>query len=227
MTSELSTTNLVPAANIRPAEDSPEASPRRHDVIDELARLDEAVYRAIEQTNTPIIDAPLRRVAAVADYSALWFGIAALLFVFGGHSGRRAALTGMAAIGLNSSIVNVPIKRAAKRDRPVRAAEYDNDARRLRMPKSRSFPSTHASSALAFATAVSAARPELGWALRTLAAIVAYSRVHCGVHYPGDALAGALVGITVGEGTALLIDGLVDHFQPRRTFFLSRLARWL
>lgn len=220
--------SLQQEADLTPvAPEAGAAHSRPHTVIDELTRLDEAVYRAIEQTSTPIIDMPLRRVAAVADYSALWLGISAVLFVLGGHSGRRAALTGMAAVGLNAAIVNIFIKRAARRKRPVRASDDDTSARHLRMPTSRSFPSTHAASALAFATAVSESKPELGWALRTLAAVVAYARVHCGVHYPGDALAGALVGITVGEGTALLIDALVGHFAPRRVFLLSRLGRWL
>ncbi len=34
--------------------------------------------------------------------------------------------------------------------------------------------------------------------LRFLAAAVAYSRVHSGVHYPGDVVVGSLVGGAVG-----------------------------
>ena len=37
--------------------------------------------------------------------------------------------------------------------------------------------------------------------LRALAALVAYSRVHTGVHYPGDVLAGALIGTTLAQLT--------------------------
>jgi membrane-associated phospholipid phosphatase len=35
--------------------------------------------------------------------------------------------------------------------------------------------------------------------LRALAVSVAYSRVHTGVHYPADVIAGALVGVTLAE----------------------------
>jgi membrane-associated phospholipid phosphatase len=37
--------------------------------------------------------------------------------------------------------------------------------------------------------------------LSALAALVAYSRVHTGVHYPGDVLAGGLIGTTLAQLT--------------------------
>ena len=55
------------------------------------------------------------------------------------------------------------------------------------MPHSLSFPSGHSASAFAFATTVGHMVPVSppAYALRA-AALVAYSRVHTGVHYPGD-----------------------------------------
>jgi undecaprenyl-diphosphatase len=173
------------------------------DVLHQLHGLDLAVYRAVEQSSTPAIDRTLRRISRLANYSQLWIAVAALLFAFGGRSGRRAAVTGLAAIGLNSFLVNIPLKSIARRRRPERAEAPDGNVRHVPMPTSRSFPSGHSASAFAFATAVSAFRPELGWGLRAAAALVAYSRVHCGVHYPGDVLVGSLIGIGVGESTAL------------------------
>ena len=66
-------------------------------------------------------------------------------------------------------------------------------------PSSRSFPSGHSASGFAFATAAGAELPWLAPPLRLLAAAVAYSRVHTGVHYPGDAVAGSLIGTGVGQ----------------------------
>jgi membrane-associated phospholipid phosphatase len=43
----------------------------------------------------------------------------------------------------------------------------------------------------------------VGAPLRGLAAVVAYSRVHTGVHYPGDVIVGSVVGATIGEATVL------------------------
>jgi undecaprenyl-diphosphatase len=81
------------------------------------------------------------------------------------------------------------------------------------MPASTSFPSGHAASGFAFAAAVGRDLPWLGLALRFLAAAVAYSRVHTGVHYPGDAVAGALIG----EGTGQAVAGLMDRRAARRS----------
>ena len=105
-------------------------------------------------------------------------------------------------------MVNLPVKYAARRARPDRAAEGVPAERWVEMPTSTSFPSGHSASAFAFATAVAGTLPALGFPLRGLAATVAYSRVHTGVHYPGDVIVGALMGASIGEATALLVRGV-------------------
>jgi len=169
----------------------------------QLAAVDKAVYRAVAETPTPTLDEPLRRLSGLANNSALWLVIAGGLFLVGGKRGRRAALTGVAAIGLNSALVNLPMKYASQRSRPDRTGAGVPSARWVEMPTSTSFPSGHSASAFAFTTAVSAELPALTIPLRALAAAVAYSRVHTGVHYPGDVVAGSLVGATVGEAATL------------------------
>ena len=39
---------------------------------------------------------------------------------------------------------------------------------------------------------------------------MAYSRVHTGVHYPGDTVVGSLIGASTG----LAVAGLLDHGSP-------------
>ena len=78
------------------------------------------------------------------------------------------------------------------------------------MPASTSFASGHAASGFAFASAIGREQPWLGLALRFLAAAVAYSRVHSGVHYPGDAVVGSLIGASTGQAVA----GLMDRLPP-------------
>ena len=55
-----------------------------------------------------------------ANMSRIWFAAAAVLFKFGGRSGKRAGIRGLASIGVTSAIVNFLIKPLVKRKRPAR-----------------------------------------------------------------------------------------------------------
>jgi membrane-associated phospholipid phosphatase len=167
-----------------------------------LGRMDRAVYRAVAEISTPLLDGPLRRVSDFANFSKPWFLTAAALAVFGGPRGRRAALTGVAAIGVTSLVVNQPMKLAGERRRPDRTRLGVPESRWVRMPSSTSFPSGHSGSAAAFAVSVGDVLPELRLPLRAAAAIVIFSRVYTGVHYPGDVVVGATVGALLGRGTS-------------------------
>ena len=160
----------------------------------EVNRLDLAVYSAIAATPTPTLDRAFRRLSHAADYSKLWLASATLLATIGGAGGRRAAVNGLAATGLTSAVVNLVLKPLGRRRRPDRELYRVPVARQVEMPKSTSFPSGHSASAFAFATGVASESPSAGIPLSALAALVAYSRVHTGVHYPGDAVVGSVTG---------------------------------
>ena len=178
-----------------PARSRPGAEPvTRRGVWGELNRLDTAVYAAIARTPTPGLDQALGRLSRAADFSKLWLGSAFALAAFGGEQGRRAAGNGIASLALTSALVNAVLKPIWGRRRPERVKHRVPFARRVRMPKTRSFPSGHAASGFAFATGVASAAPVPGGLLTALAALVAYSRVHTGVHYPSDVVAGAVIG---------------------------------
>lgn len=174
-----------------------------HEVLD----LDRAVYAAVHATPTPQIDAALARISRAADRSLLWMGVAGALAV-SGRRRRRAALVGLAALGATSTTVNLLVKPGSRRGRP--SLEGSVRTHGVRMPGSHSWPSGHTASAFAFSTAVGAGAPELDTVLRLAATAVAYSRVHTGVHYPGDVMAGALIGAGMGS----LTHHLARRFTP-------------
>ncbi len=178
----------------------------------ELGAVDRAVYQAVAETPTPRLDGPVRRLSNAANYSGLWLGMAAAIAVLGDGRGRRAALEGVLAIGATSAAVNLGIKPLARRRRPERASATAEHARFVSMPGSTSFPSGHSASAFAFAYAVGRHLPGLAVPIRLLAGGVAYSRVHTGVHYPGD----VAIGSIVGAGTAAMLAAVIDGISRAR-----------
>jgi membrane-associated phospholipid phosphatase len=174
--------------------------------VGELDRLDRAVYEAIAQTSTPRLDRTMRTLSKAADYSKLSLAVATTLALAAGPEGRRAAARGLASVATTATLVNAVIKPLARRRRPDRALALVPSARHVDMPRSRSFPSGHTAAAFAFATGAGRALPWTAPPLSALAALVGYSRIHTGVHYPVDVIAGALCGVTLAEVTGLWLD---------------------
>jgi len=163
----------------------------------QLSALDHAVFRAIEVTPTPVLDGFLVRVSNAANNSRIWLVTAGAVAAGGGERGRRVAADAVLAIGMASVVSNLVLKPLYRRRRPPAAAE-EPSTRQVRHPTSASFPSGHAASAFAFASVMGEGIPPTWMPLHLSAGLVAYSRVHTGVHYPSDVVAGALVGAFCG-----------------------------
>jgi len=155
----------------------------------ELGAVDRAVYEAVARTPTGALDGPVRRLSGAADKSRLWL-----------------------AIAVTSATVNLGVKPIARRGRPDRAQPALFEGRHVPMPRSASFPSGHSASAFAFAYAVGRHLPVLAVPIRLLAVAVAYSRVHTGVHYPGD----VVIGSVTGAGTAAMVAAVADRATRAR-----------
>ncbi len=141
----------------------------------------------------------LLRLSTAANHGRLWLAIAVVL---GARKGplRRGAIRGTGSMAASSLLVNAVLKRLFGRVRPD--LENLQAHRRLRRePGSLSFPSGHSSSAAAFVTGLAMESPLAGAALAPVALGVGYSRVHVGVHYPGDVVAGLAVGGAVAAAT--------------------------
>jgi membrane-associated phospholipid phosphatase len=104
----------------------------------------------------------------------------------------RDACTVLASIAVNE-VITVGLKYSIKRKRPF--VTYP-DITKKSGAGSPSFPSGHTSSAFATATSMSLLYKK--WYVTvpayTWAGTVGYSRMHLGVHYPSDVLAGAIIG---------------------------------
>ena len=175
-------------------------------LLGDAERIDRALYRAVAQTPTPRLDSAMRRLTRAADYSKLSIASSIALSVVGGEEGRRAAVSGLACVATTSAAVNLVVKPLARRRRPNRAEGGVPESRHVTMPMSASFPSGHTAAAVAFASGASRVVPLASVPLHGLAAVVGYSRVHTGVHYPGDVVAGALIGAVVADLAVAMIN---------------------
>lgn len=148
--------------------------------------------------------APLTTLFVVA--SAWWvkWPLLAAIGAFGDtRAGRRvprAAAVASVAAGLGA-LLATGLKEVVDRTRPPLA---DADVTALvGVPGSPSFPSGHAATAFAAATAVAVLHPRLRVPALAIAALVALSRVYLGVHYWLDVAAGAALGVAIGLALAL------------------------
>jgi undecaprenyl-diphosphatase len=98
-------------------------------------------------------------------------------------------------LGIESALVNGPVKMLFRRTRPVHEGPRPH---RLRQPRSSSFPSGHATAAF-FGAALLRDDDPLWPLYYAMAVIVAASRVHVKIHHASDVIGGVAVGVVLGE----------------------------
>ncbi len=113
-----------------------------------------------------------------------------------------------------SSVHTYALKYLVNRERP--AYRYP-DIQALTSERYHSFPSGHTSNAFCTATSLSlnfkkwyVVLPSFAWA-----ATVGYSRMHLGVHYPSDVLAGALLGAGSAYATYKVNKWLKKYYKQK------------
>jgi len=132
-------------------------------------------------------------------------GIAAVIAVLGGRKGRLVAAEALLATSATSAIANLAAKNFVRRTRPETSVPK---SRRVERPDSSSFPSGHTASAAAFSAIVGNRIASLYVPINVAATSVGFSRVYTGVHYPGDVLAGWMLG--------RLVAGTVNMLWPKK-----------
>jgi len=135
----------------------------------------------------------------IETYGTYVIGIAAALLWLASRPGgdrkwKIAAGSALASAAV-ALLVNKVVSTAWHRDRPYQTHHVAH----LWGPRKTdaSFPSDHASAAFAIAVAILLIDPLVGLAYLLLAALIAIGRVVVGEHYPGDVLAGALIGTVI------------------------------
>lgn len=184
----------------------------------ETIQLDEAILRAINSFASSELDTAaviITQLGGIIGTSVLTIGIAVLLW---GRAKRRMAtllVTGVAGAGL----LNLLLKAVFQRDRP-------NLWERLVTENTHSFPSGHAmaSSALALSLIVIFWPTRWRWLVISIAglfmAVIGFTRLYLGVHYPSDILAGWVVS---AAWVGAMVYALTYHTTLRKLFRKKRL----
>lgn len=126
-----------------------------------------------------------------------WYLIMALAILSDPRKGTRVVHHTVLPLSTASSLVEFPIKVYFHRGRPFIA--FIQAVVIGKKPGSWSFPSGHSASAFAGAWLLSRDFPDQGSFFFLLAALVGFSRIYLGDHYPGDVLSGALSGMALAE----------------------------
>ncbi len=139
----------------------------------------------------PAIEAIGKGLGRIGEYGIVWLAIGVVLAIADPNQRDAwlvAGILGPVAIGLN-----FVVKVLVRRQRPV----LDGLPPLGGAPSSLTFPSAHATSSFACATAMTRIAPEAA-VLFLLAAAIAACRPYLGMHYPSDVLGGVLIGTALG-----------------------------
>lgn len=154
------------------------------------------------------LDPVMVTATAAGTKGAVWLALAAIVFLTTFHRAHEAALWSVAALTLAEAVVNLVLKPLVRRERPFR--RHRRVRVLVRLPGPHSWPSAHAASSAAAAVVLTGWFPLISVGALPLAALIAYSRVYVGVHYPMDVVAGSVIGALVG-GLVLAVAYFTGH----------------
>ena len=150
------------------------------------------------------LDAVMPIISALGNGGWIWI-LAALLFMIRKRD-RKTGLTVALALIFSLITANILLKPLVARPRPFLV----NSAIRLLIaaPREFSFPSGHAQSSFAAASAIYINKKKIGATALLLAALISFSRLYLYLHYLSDVLVGAAIGFILGGFADKLISGL-------------------
>lgn len=167
-------------------------------------------------------------LSCFAAWVPLLVAFVALTFVRGGFRARAMLVVLGLVIAISDVAISDTIKRAVNRPRPREAmagvrvvdlqpgllrtlAIFKKPAVEMSRPEpsiahGHSFPSGHTTNDFSAATVLAFFYRRRGWLCFIPAALVGYSRIYVGAHWPGD----VLTSIFLGVGTSLLLLALFE-----------------
>jgi len=183
-------------------------------MINFFIQIDLIIFYFINITiSNPVFDSVMPFITELKN----WYLVYTLLFIWlfwkGGKNGRIAALTLILAIVVTDQINSMVLKDSIGRLRPC--ITLDNINLLTSCGAGKSFPSSHAANSFAAAAILSFYYRQYKIVLYTIAAVISFSRVYVGVHYPADVVAGGFLGFMI----AIIIISIIKlYYRPVKPF---------
>jgi membrane-associated phospholipid phosphatase len=181
-----------------------------------LESIDTTLFRFINvKLSNPVFDAIMPLFADNGLFAPAIVALAVWLLFKGGARGRLLVLMLILVLAYGDSLIINPLKKAVDRPRPhtvvAEAILLVGEGR------SGSMPSSHTSTWCAAALVAFCCYRRSWRFMVPLVLLVGFSRVYVGVHYPGDVLAGAILGLGYAAAGLWALDSLW-RFAGRRWF---------
>ena len=165
------------------------------DILNWITDLDVMINYWIQQNlRNDILTSVFQFITSLSDYG--WFWILIIIVLLINKKTRKAGLIALVSFVLCALVVNVFMKPLFMRIRPYDLVDhliYIGEK-----PWDYSFPSGHTSAAFSVALICFwQLDKKYSWIFMLIAALIGFSRLYLGVHYPSDVLGGFLVAFVI------------------------------
>ena len=177
-----------------------------------IQNLDFSLFHLMNQVwIMPFLDKFMPFITLQEHWNIAYIALFVMLIWKGGKTGRITAVVLLLTIIISDLTSSILIKNWIARPRPCHEAGF---ARLLiDCGPGYSFPSSHAVNNFAAAFIISYFYKSYKWVLLILAAIIAWSRVYVGVHYPLDIFCGAITGSAIALFVIYLFNFLSTKYK--------------